>query len=58
MDPPPQEARDYVGRIEKKIILIDGAELAQMMIDFGVGVSDVATYTLKKVDIDYFGEDE
>ena len=53
-----KEARDYVRHIEKKIILIDGATLAQFMIDHGVGVSEVATFTLKKLDLDYFGDEE
>lgn len=37
-----------------KVVLIDGIELAEMMIDYGVGVHDVATYTVKKIDPDYF----
>ncbi|HXV96860.1 MAG TPA: restriction endonuclease, partial [Anaerolineae bacterium] len=51
------DARDYVNRIEKKIVLIDGEQLAQLMIDFNVGVTEVASYTVKRVDFDYFGED-
>jgi restriction system protein len=51
------DARDYVGRIEKKIVLIDGVQLAQLMIDYGIGVAEVANYTVKRVDLDYF-EDE
>ena len=51
-----QDAKQYVQVIEKKIVLIDGDELAQLMIDHGVGVTDVASYTIKKMDIDYFGE--
>ncbi len=50
------EARDYVGRIQKKIVLIDGSQLADLMIDHGIGVSDVTTYTLRQVDSDYFSE--
>lgn len=53
-----KEAREYVRHIEKKIILIDGAALAQFMIDHGVGVSEVATFTLKRLDLDYFGDEE
>ncbi len=34
-----QEARDYVGKIPKQIVLIDGALLAELMIDSNVGVS-------------------
>jgi len=52
-----KEAKEYVKIIEKRIILIDGEKLTQLMIDFGVGVSEIQTYTLKKVDSDYFDED-
>lgn len=44
-----KEAQDYVSRI-------DGKALARLMIDFGVGVTSVATYDVKKIDSDYFGE--
>jgi restriction system protein len=50
------DAREYVDKIEKKIVLIDGEELAQLMIDHGIGVTDMATYTLKRMDTDYFEE--
>lgn len=49
-----QEARDYVKRIEKKIILIDGETLANLMIDYRVGVSEVATYSVCRLDADYY----
>ncbi len=49
-----QDARDYVGRIEKKIVLIDGEQLAQLMIDHGIGVAEVVNYPVKRVDLDYF----
>ncbi|MCL4551964.1 MAG: restriction endonuclease [Candidatus Marsarchaeota archaeon] len=51
-----QDARDYIGRIEKRIVLIDGEMLAELMIDHNVGVSTVASYQVKKVDLDYFSE--
>ncbi len=51
-----REAIDYVDRIEKKIVLIDGQKLCNYMIDFNVGVEVVATYSVKKLDSDYFGE--
>ena len=51
------EARKYVEGIEQRIILIDGAELARLMFEFGVGVTPVGTpYILKRVDIDFFDE--
>lgn len=43
--------------IDSNIILIDGQRLAQLMIDFNVGVSTEAIYELKKVDSDYFAEE-
>jgi restriction system protein len=49
-------ARDYVSRIESKIVLIDGETLSQLMIDYDVGSSSVATYDLKRLDLDYFTE--
>jgi restriction system protein len=49
-----RDALDYVARIDKKIILMDGSELARLMIDFGVGVTSVVTYDVKKLDSDYF----
>ncbi len=49
-------ARDYVSRIESKIVLIDGETLAQLMIDYNVGVNSVASYDLKRIDLDYFTE--
>lgn len=52
-----QDAYRFVDRIEKKIVLIDGEMLTQLMIDYNVGVAEEQTYTVKKVDLDYFGED-
>jgi len=50
-------ARDFAGAIENRIILIDGAELAELMMDYNVGVSIAATYEIKKIDSDYFIEE-
>ena len=50
------DAHSYIERIEKKIVLIDGEQLAQFMIDFGIGVSEVNHYVVKKMDQDYFEE--
>jgi len=44
-----QEAENYVKRIEKKIVLIDGKTLARLMIDFDVGVSEIVTYRIKSL---------
>ena len=52
-----QDAKDYVSKIEKKIVLIDGEELAQMMIDHDIGVTEIVRYAVKKMDLDYFEEE-
>ena len=52
-----QEAKDYVAMIDTKIVLIDGLELAQLMIDNNVGVSTVSIYEIKKIDSDYFTDE-
>lgn len=52
-----KDATDYVKTTQGvKIILIGGEQLAQYMIDHDVGVQDVASYKVKKVNLDYFGE--
>ena len=51
-----EEARSYVTQIGSKIVLIDGEQLAQLMIDNDVGVSTVSLYPVKKIDSDYFDE--
>jgi restriction system protein len=35
-------------------VLIDGQQLAQLMIDYDVGVATSRSYTIKKIDSDYF----
>jgi restriction system protein len=49
-------AMEYVKTISKKVILIDGQQLAGYMIDYGLGVSTIQTYELKRTDSDYFEE--
>ena len=51
-----KEAEEYVSRIDSKIVLIDGESLAQLMIDHNVGVTNVASYEIKRIDSDYFTE--
>lgn len=52
-----QDAQNYVNTISQKIVLIDGEQLTQLMIDHGIGVTEVATYVVKRVDSDYFSEE-
>jgi restriction system protein len=51
-----KEATDYGAFIDTKIILIDGARLAELMIDHGIGVATQAVYEIKRIDSDYFAE--
>lgn len=52
-----KEAREYQPRNETKIVLIDGAELTQLMIDHDLGVTTQRTYAVKRIDNDFFGEE-
>jgi len=48
---------EYVKTITKKVILIDGEQLTNYMIAYGLGVSTFTTCDLKKIDNDYFGDE-
>jgi len=50
-------AYEFVSKIESKIILIDGEQLAHLMIEHGIGVSKVSSYEIKKLNSDYFPEE-
>lgn len=52
-----KEALNCVNMINTKVVLIDGEQLAQYMIDSNVGVSTVSTYEVKKIDSDFFNEE-
>ena len=47
-------ARQAAEKANAKVVLIDGEQLAQLMIDHGVGVADHKTYVIKTLDGDYF----
>jgi restriction system protein len=51
-----QGAREYVSRISKRIVLIDGAGLSSLMVRNNVGVRTRTVYEIKRVDEDYFTE--
>ena len=44
--------------MNSKIVLIDGEELANLMIDHGIGVATTVTYEVKRIDSDYFAEEQ
>jgi restriction system protein len=50
----PENAHDFVQSIDRKIILIDGTMLAELMIKFNLGVKTKATVRIKEIDSDYF----
>jgi restriction system protein len=52
-----REAQEYVKNIDKKVVLINGRELTQLMIDHGIGVTEISSYIIKRVDTDYFVEE-
>lgn len=52
-----REANDYTPKNETKIVLIDGARLAQLMIDYNIGCTTQQLYEVKRLDSDYFGEE-
>lgn len=53
-----EEARQYViSNTTSKIVLIDGKILADLMIDYDIGVSKVSAYEIKRLDSDYFSDE-
>ncbi len=49
-----KSATDYARTVQHKVILIGGQRLAELMIEYNVGVSTVSTIAIKRVDSDYF----
>lgn len=52
-----KEALDYKPMNDTKVILIDGMKLANLMIEYNLGVAQLHCYELKKLDNDYFDEE-
>ncbi|ADT69767.1 MULTISPECIES: restriction endonuclease [unclassified Pseudoalteromonas] len=52
-----KDAFDYIGRIDKRIVLIDGAQLTELMLTHNLGVSTKRVFEVKALDSDYFIED-
>ena len=50
-------ASNYVARSPKRIILIDGAELARLMVRHGIGVRTRVRHEIKRIDEDYFDQE-
>jgi restriction system protein len=52
-----REAHAYAESIQTTIVLVDGAQLAELMIDHDVAVTRVRSFEVKRVDSDYFAAD-
>jgi restriction system protein len=48
------DARVYAGSLQSSIVLIDGSQLAELMLDYGVGVSESSIFKVWRIDEDYF----
>lgn len=49
-------AREYVARSPKRIVLIDGEELARLMVQHDIGVRTRVRHEIKRIDEDFFEE--
>ena len=52
-----RSAEEYVARSPKRIVLIDGAELARLMVRYGIGVRTRVHHEIKRIDEDYFSQE-
>lgn len=51
-------AIEYANKqLSTKIVLIDGKQLANLMVEYKLGVSTIATYEVNRIDYDFFNED-
>ena len=53
-----REAIEYADAVNPRVILVDGRQLAELMIDHDVGVSIETIYRIRRVDLDYFGVED
>ncbi len=52
-----KEAIEFAGMIEKRIVLIDGERLTELMLEYNLGVSIKQVFEIKTLDTDYFSEE-
>jgi restriction system protein len=52
----PSTAYDFITRVSKRVVLIDGQELANLMIRHRVGIRVKDVYEVRKIDENYFVE--
>lgn len=48
------EARNYLTKVQQRIVLINGKDMARLMIRYGVGVRNLTSVVIKGIDDDYF----
>lgn len=53
-----REGMEYADSVNPRVILVDGTELAELMVDHDVGVTVATRYEIKRIDLDYFGVEE
>ncbi|MBP7733144.1 MAG: restriction endonuclease [Caldisericia bacterium] len=53
-----KDAYDYVSKAGKNIILINGQKLVELMIEHNIGVSEHERFVIKKIDHDYFSDED
>jgi restriction system protein len=51
------DAEEYVSKIDSKIVLVDGNQLGEYLIDNNIGITIEKTYQIKTINSDYFEEE-
>ena len=52
-----KEAIDFANKhLQQRIVLVDGNQLTNLMVEYDLGVSVEQTYVIKKVDYDFFND--
>lgn len=52
-----KQALDYVRGLQQRVILIDGARLTELMVEFGVGVRASRVIEVKRLDEDFLADE-
>ena len=52
-----KQALDYAKSLQQRVILIDGARLTELMVEFGVGVRVGRVIEVKRLDEDFFSDE-
>ena len=53
-----REATQFADAVNPRVVLVDGKELAELMLDHDVGVRSGTSYDIKRINLDYFGVEE